>query len=84
VQCIIVPDHFVPAPHVQAADNLKLTREFSKLVKNGAYYEIGAARVCHQVMCEQGHVKPGQIIVAPDSHATTYGAFGGLLEQASA
>jgi len=78
VQCIIVPDHFVPAPHVQAADNLKLTREFSKLVKNGAYYEIGRGGVCHQVMCEQGHVKPGQIIVAPDSHATTYGAFGAL------
>jgi 3-isopropylmalate/(R)-2-methylmalate dehydratase large subunit len=78
VQCVIIPDHFVPAPHVQAADNLKLTREFSKVVKNGAYYEIGRGGVCHQVMCEQGHVKPGQIIVAPDSHATMYGAFGAL------
>jgi len=78
VECVIIPDHFVPAPHVQAADNLKLTREFSKRVKNGAYYEIGRGGVCHQVMCERGHVKPGQIIVAPDSHATTYGALGAL------
>jgi len=78
VQCIIIPDHFVPPPHVQAAENLKLTRDFSKTVRNGTYYEIGRGGVCHQVMCERGHVKPGQIIVAPDSHATTYGAFGAL------
>lgn len=78
VECIIIPDHFVPAPHVQAAENLKVTRDFSKLVKNGTYYEIGRGGVCHQVMAEKGHVKPGQIIAAPDSHATTYGAFGAL------
>jgi len=27
-------------------------------------------------MPEQGHVKPGMLIVGTDSHTTTYGAFG--------
>jgi 3-isopropylmalate/(R)-2-methylmalate dehydratase large subunit len=78
VECVVIPDHFVPAPHVLAAENLKITRDFARKIQNGKYYEIGRGGVCHQIMCEKGHVKPGQIIAAPDSHATTYGAFGAL------
>lgn len=78
VKCVIIPDHFVPAPTVQAAENLKITRDFAAKAGNCSYYEIGRGGVCHQVMAEKGHVRPGHIIVAPDSHATTYGAFGAL------
>ena len=72
----MIPDHFVPAPTVKAAENLKLTREFAKKHQIKNYYEIGRGGICHQIMPEKGHVKPGQVIVAPDSHTTTYGAFG--------
>lgn len=78
VDCVIIPDHFVPAPTVQAAENLKITREFAERMGVKHYYELGRGGICHQVMVEQGHVLPGQIIVAPDSHATTYGACGAL------
>jgi 3-isopropylmalate/(R)-2-methylmalate dehydratase large subunit len=78
VKCVIVPDHFVPAPTVQAAQNLKKTREFARKMGIQSYYEQGRGGICHQVMVEKGHVRPGQIIVAPDSHATTYGALGAL------
>jgi len=77
VECIIIPDHFVPAPTVQAAENLKITREFAKRMNVKNYYEIGhGGGICHQVMIEKGHVLPGQIIIAPDTHATTYGCCG--------
>jgi 3-isopropylmalate/(R)-2-methylmalate dehydratase large subunit len=78
VECVIVPDHFVPAPTVQAAENLKITKNFASRIRFGHYYGVGRGGVCHQVMAEKGHVRPGRIIVAPDSHATTYGAFGAL------
>lgn len=78
VECVIIPDHFVPAPTVQAAENLKITREFAQRMGVKHYYELGRGGICHQVMVEKGHALPGQIIVAPDSHATTYGACGAL------
>jgi 3-isopropylmalate/(R)-2-methylmalate dehydratase large subunit len=78
VRCVIVPDHYVPAPTVQAAENLKLTREWAQSMGVKYYYEPGRGGISHQIMIEQGHCLPGQIIVAPDSHATTYGACGAL------
>src|SRR5208337_3970106 len=76
VEVVIIPDHFAPAPTVKAAENLKLTREFARKHHIGSYYELGRGGICHQVMAEKGHVLPGQVIVGPDSHTTTYGAFG--------
>lgn len=32
--------------------------------------------ICHQVMPEKGHVKPGDLIVGSDSHTCAYGALG--------
>ena len=76
VEVVIIPDHFVPAPTAQAADNLKLTREFARRHHIENYYEVGRGGICHQVMAEKGHIRPGAVIIAPDSHTTTYGAFG--------
>ena len=76
VEVVMIPDHFVPATTVKAAENLKLTREFAKKHQIKGYYEIGRGGICHQVMAEKGHVRPGQVIIGPDSHTTTYGAFG--------
>lgn len=78
IDCVIIPDHFVPAPTTQAAENLKITREFAERNHVQHYYELGRGGICHQVMMENGHALPGQIIVAPDSHTTTYGACGAL------
>jgi homoaconitase/3-isopropylmalate dehydratase large subunit len=32
--------------------------------------------VCHQVMPEKGHVRPGDLIVGSDSHTCAYGVLG--------
>ncbi|MGD0234505.1 MAG: aconitase family protein [Syntrophorhabdales bacterium] len=76
VEVVIIPDHFAPAATIKAAENLKLTRKFAKKHGIKSYYELGRGGICHQVMAEKGHVKPGQVIVGPDSHTTMYGAFG--------
>jgi len=76
VEVVIILDHFVPAPTAKAADNLKLTREFARKHHIESYYEVGRGGICHQVMAEKGHIRPGEVIIAPDSHTTTYGAFG--------
>ena len=43
-------------------------------IKN--FYDVGRGGVCHQIMPEKGHVRPGDVIVGSDSHTCTYGAFG--------
>lgn len=77
VEIVVVPDHFVPAPTVQAAKNIRLTKDFARQHR-ATLYDVGRGGICHQVMVEKGHVRPGEIILAPDSHATTYGAMGAL------
>lgn len=75
---VIIQDHFVPAPTVKAAENIKLTKEYSERMGIENYYGVGRGGICHQVMPEKGHVRPGEIIIGTDSHTTTYGAFGAL------
>lgn len=66
-------DHAFPAPNVQAAENQKKIVDFMKAEGIENFYHRG---VCHQVMIEEGFVKPGAIIVGGDSHSNTYGALG--------
>ncbi len=73
---IVIPiDHCVPAASEDYAKNHKLIREFVEEQKITNFYDIKAG-VCHQVLPEKGHVRPGMLIVGSDSHTPTYGAFG--------
>jgi len=72
---VILFDHWAPAPTELAATMHKKIREFVKRHKIKHFYDIKAG-ICHQIMPEMGHVRPGELIVGTDSHTTTYGAFG--------
>jgi 3-isopropylmalate/(R)-2-methylmalate dehydratase large subunit len=73
---IIIPiDHCAPAATEEYAANHKLIREFVKEQNITHFYDIKAG-ICHQVLPEKGHIKPGMLIVGSDSHTPTYGAFG--------
>lgn len=73
---IVVPfDHRSPAPTIEVADGHRQVRLFLKEQAITNFYDVGFG-ICHQVLPEQGHVKPGMLIVGTDSHTTTYGAFG--------
>ena len=72
---VVILDHQVPAESIKAAELHKIMRQFAK-DQNLIFYDVGRGGICHQVMPEKGHVKPGTVIVGADSHTCTYGAFG--------
>ncbi|MBW2060981.1 MAG: 3-isopropylmalate dehydratase large subunit [Deltaproteobacteria bacterium] len=71
---IVILDHYFPAPTVRMAEGHKLIRQ--AVEEYGIKHFLGHAGICHQVMCEEGYVLPGHLILGTDSHTTTYGAFG--------
>ncbi|MEM1545674.1 MAG: 3-isopropylmalate dehydratase large subunit [Candidatus Methanomethylicia archaeon] len=72
---VILFDHYTPPPTVMAAEVHKSIRSFVKEQGIKYFYDIKEG-ICHQVMPEKGHVRPGELIVGTDSHTITYGAFG--------
>ena len=66
-------DHAYPAPNLLAAEAQKKGMDFMKEQNITQFYHQG---VCHQVMIEEGYIKPGSIVIGADSHSNTYGALG--------
>lgn len=73
---VVTPDHFQPPKDIKSAELLKRLDEWAIRHKIRWYYKVGRAGVCHAVLPEQGHIRPGEVIVGGDSHTCTYGAFG--------
>ena len=71
---VVVTDHYTPAVDLESAAIQKLTREWVKENKVGAFYDQQG--ICHIVLAEGGHLKPGMFCAGGDSHSTTGGAFG--------
>ena len=72
---VVTPDHFQPAKDIKSAELHKRLDDWAKRHKIKYYYKLGRAGVCHALLPEQGHIRPGEVIVGPDSHTCTYGAF---------
>ena len=71
-----IPDHTVPSCSVKVAEGVNLMKQFAseqgiKMYKEGDGIE-------HTVVTEEGFVRPGEIVVATDSHTDTVGAIGAL------
>jgi len=71
-----IPDHTVPSCSVKVAQGVNLMRQFAadqgiKMYKEGDGIE-------HTVVTEEGFVRPGEVVVATDSHTDTVGAIGAL------
>jgi 3-isopropylmalate/(R)-2-methylmalate dehydratase large subunit len=73
---VIILDHLVPASSIISANLHRIVRNFAEEQNIRNFYDVGRGGVCHQVMPEKGHVRPGEVIVGADSHTCTYGAFG--------
>ncbi|MHA1377431.1 MAG: 3-isopropylmalate dehydratase large subunit [Candidatus Helarchaeota archaeon] len=71
---VVIFDHFSPAPSERWALAHDVIRKFVKKSGIKHFYDIKEG-ICHQVLPEKGHVRPGMLIVGGDSHTTTYGAF---------
>jgi 3-isopropylmalate/(R)-2-methylmalate dehydratase large subunit len=72
---VVTPDHFQPAKDIKSAELHKRLDVWAKRHKIKYYYKLGKAGVCHALLPEQGHIRPGEVIVGGDSHTCTYGAF---------
>ena len=68
----VVMDHSSPSPVEGVSALHTQMREFGK--RTGVkVYDVGCG-VCHQLIPENGHVVPGDLMVGCDSHTCTYGA----------
>ena len=74
----IVFDHRVPAESSKTATNQKKIREFVGAQGIRKFHDIRGDQggICHQVLPENGYVRPGTVVVGTDSHTTTHGALG--------
>lgn len=74
----IILDHRVPAESSKTATNQKKIRDF--VAKQGItkFHDIRGDEggICHQILPENGYVRPGKVVVGTDSHTTSHGALG--------
>lgn len=74
----IVFDHRVPAESSKTASNQKKVREFVAAQGIAKFHDVrgDVGGICHQILPENGYVRPGAVVVGTDSHTTTHGALG--------
>ena len=73
---VLISDHFVPGDTDEGVRILELTRAWAKERKVAFHDGEG---ICHVVLPEKGHLKPGMFVVGGDSHSPTGGAFGAYM-----
>jgi 3-isopropylmalate/(R)-2-methylmalate dehydratase large subunit len=65
-------DHSAPAPHTAAAQVHREMRRFASRYSIHLF-DVGYG-ICHQVVVEEGIVRPGMVVMGADSHTPTIGA----------
>jgi 3-isopropylmalate/(R)-2-methylmalate dehydratase large subunit len=70
---VVITDHYVPATDDESRKIVRLARDWSAQAGIAHFYD--AQGICHVVLPERGHLRPGMFAVGGDSHATTGGAF---------
>lgn len=76
---VIIPDHYIFTADAKANRNVDVLREFVKEQDIEYYYDVGTDKykgVCHIALPEEGHTRPGEVLLGTDSHTCTAGAFG--------
>jgi 3-isopropylmalate/(R)-2-methylmalate dehydratase large subunit len=73
---VLISDHYVPAGDDETHRIGAMTRAFAAEHRIAFYDGEG---ICHVVLPERGHLKPGMFVVGGDSHSPTGGAFGAYM-----
>jgi 3-isopropylmalate/(R)-2-methylmalate dehydratase large subunit len=71
----VIMDHAVPAPTVSDADGGVRARAFVREFGVERFFDVGRHGICHQVIAENGLVRPGEILTCTDSHTCAGGAY---------
>jgi 3-isopropylmalate/(R)-2-methylmalate dehydratase large subunit len=70
---VVITDHYLPAYDEESRKIIQIARDWVKEAGVGAFYD--AQGICHVVLPERGHLRPGMFAVGGDSHSPTGGAF---------
>jgi len=76
---VIIPDHYIFTADAMAHRNVEILRQFAAEQQLKYFYDVGTERykgVCHIALPEEGHTRPGEVLLGTDSHTCTAGAFG--------
>ena len=74
---VVITDHFVTESDAQSVRIQELTRDWVKARNVRNFYDRQG--ICHVVLPERGHLRPGMFVVGGDSHSPTGGAFGAFV-----
>jgi 3-isopropylmalate/(R)-2-methylmalate dehydratase large subunit len=70
---VVITDHYLP-PHDEESRNIiRIARDWVREAGIDNFYD--AQGICHVVLPERGHLRPGMFVVGGDSHSPTGGAF---------
>jgi 3-isopropylmalate/(R)-2-methylmalate dehydratase large subunit len=71
---VLLHDHMVPAPTIQAANMAKRIREFAQEFGVKNYFPVGVHGISHVLVAQEGLALPGTILANADSHTCSSGA----------
>ena len=74
---VLITDHYVPATDDESRRIQDVTRAFASDQRITNFYDQQG--ICHVVLPERGHLRPGMFVVGGDSHSPTGGAFGAYM-----
>ena len=71
---VLVMDHFVPEADEDARRIVRIARDWAR--DQALPHVHDSQGICHVVLPQKGHLRPGMFCVGGDSHSPTGGAFG--------
>jgi 3-isopropylmalate/(R)-2-methylmalate dehydratase large subunit len=74
---VLVIDHYVPEADDESRRIVRIARDWAAEQRLPHVYD--SLGICHVVLPQHGHVRPGMFCVGGDSHSPTGGAFGAYM-----
>ena len=74
---VLVIDHYVPEADDESRRIVRIARDWAREQALPNVYD--SQGICHVVLPERGHIRPGMFCVGGDSHSPTAGAFGAYM-----
>ena len=74
---VLVLDHYVPERDDESRRIVKIARDWA--AEQALPHVYDGQGICHVVVPEHGHIRPGMLCVGGDSHSPTGGAFGAYM-----
>ncbi|MFZ9551730.1 MAG: 3-isopropylmalate dehydratase large subunit [Hylemonella sp.] len=74
---VLVMDHYVPERDQESRQIVRIARDWARAEALPHVYD--SVGICHVVVPQHGHIRPGMLCVGGDSHSPTGGAFGAYM-----